>query len=207
MSDSPPPPYRFGAVILAAGGSSRMGRPKQLLPIEGSPLLLRTVQTVLASPAWPVVVVLGHAVETLRPLLARLPVQVVHNAEWSKGLGSSILAGIQILERFSTSLDGALIALADQPHLSSSAIGRLSSAFQGPNSIAAARYSEAVGVPVIFGRSYFAELLALQPEHGAQRLLRVHAASVAPVDLPEMAVDLDTPEDYQRFLEAPPPSR
>lgn len=206
IGDSPPTSFRFGAVILAAGGSRRMGRPKQLLPIEGSPLLLRTVQTVLASPAWPVVVVLGHAADTLRPLLARLPVQVVHNAEWSKGLGSSILTGIQILERFSTSLDGALIALADQPHLSSSAIGRLSSVFRGPDSIAAARYSDATGVPVIFGRSYFPELLALQPEHGAQRLLRAHAACVAAVDLPELAVDLDTPEDYQRFLEAPPPS-
>lgn len=200
-----PPRRSFGAVILAAGGSRRMGQTKQLLPIEGTPLLLRTVQAVLKSPAWPIVVVLGHAAETLRPLLARLPVQVVHNPDWEKGLGSSITTGIQILERFSSSLDGALITLADQPHLSASALLSLSSVFIGGHSIAAARYSGAVGVPVIFGRSHFPELLALEPEHGAQRLLRIHAAAVAAVDLPELAVDLDTPEDYQRFLEGSRP--
>lgn len=199
------PTLSFGAVILAAGGSTRMGQPKQLLPIDGAPLVMRAVHAALASPVWPIVVVLGHAAEKIRPLLARVPLQIVVNPRWSEGLGSSLVSGIEILDQFSTSLDGAMIALADQPHLSASAIRRLASAFIGKNGITAARYSRALGAPVIFGRSFFPELLALPPDQGAQGLLRRHAATVTAVDLPELSVDLDTPEDYQRFLEASPP--
>ncbi len=194
-------PFRFGAVVLAAGGSSRMGTPKQLLPIAGTPLLVRTVRALLESSAWPIVVVLGNAADQLRPLLTRWPLQVVENPGWQEGMGSSLSAGIEILDRFSSSLQGALIALGDQPCLSPAAIQALSSAFGGSAGIVAARYSETLGAPAIFGRSFFPELLALPPAAGAQRLLRAHAEKVVPVDLPELAVDLDTPEDYRRFLD------
>lgn len=181
-----------------------MGQPKQLLPIEGLPLLVRSVQAALSSPAWPIVVVLGHAAETIRPWLSRLPVQIGLNPEWGQGIGSSIAVGIEILDRFSSALDGALIALGDQPHLSSSAIHALNSALTGRQGISAARYLGVVGAPVIFGRAYFQELLTLPPSAGAQRVLQAHAEAVQPVDLPEFAVDLDTPEDYQKFLSAAP---
>ena len=180
-----------------------MGQPKQLLLVDGAPLLLRTVRAALSSPAWPIVVVLGNAAEQILPLLARLPVQLVINSKWPEGMGSSITAGLEILDRFSSALDGALIALGDQPHFSALTISALGTAFRGRDEIAAARYSGIVGAPAIFGRSYFPELLTLEPKQGAQYLLRSHAGHVTAVDLPNLAVDLDTPEDYQRFLEAP----
>ena len=191
----------FGAIVLAAGGSTRMRSPKQLLSIEGTPLVVRTVQAALASCAWPIVVVLGNQGERIRPLLARWPLQFVDNPRWEEGLGTSLAAGIEILDRFPSLLQGALVILGDQPHLSPQAVAALGASFSGPTGIAAARYADTLGAPVIFGRSYFSELLTLPPSAGAQRVLRAHPEAVVPVDLPEFAVDLDTPEDYRRFLD------
>jgi molybdenum cofactor cytidylyltransferase len=192
----------FGAIILAAGGSTRMGRPKQLLPIEGTPLLLRAVQAVLSSHAQPIVVVLGHAAEKITPLLALLPIEVVENPRWNDGLGTSITAGLEALDRLSREIDGVLLALGDQPQLSPSGINALASVFTRRDSIAAAKYAGIIGAPAIFGRSYFADLRALAPGEGAQRVIRANAGRVTSVELPEFAVDLDTPTDYARYLES-----
>src|SRR5829696_3582015 len=85
-----PCPLKFGAVILAAGSSTRMGTPKQLLELEGKQLLVRAVEAALSSPAWPVVVVLGAHAELIRPAIARLPVLVTENPAWAEGMASSI---------------------------------------------------------------------------------------------------------------------
>src|SRR5258708_4158463 len=123
-----PPSLRFGAVILAAGESSRMGTPKQLLLIDGQPLVVRAVEIALASAAWPVVVVLGAHAEKIRPLLARLPVLLADNPAWSEGLASSIRAGVTTLRQFSRQLDAALVALCDQPAFSVDVIAQLTAA-------------------------------------------------------------------------------
>ena len=107
--------FRFGAVILAAGETARMGTPKQLLPVDGQPLLVRAIEAALASAAWPVVVVLGAHEEKIRPWLARLPVLVAENPAWTEGMASSIRVGVTTLQQFSRVLDAALVALCDQP--------------------------------------------------------------------------------------------
>src|SRR6188508_2888110 len=118
-------PFRYGAVILAAGSSRRMGTPKQLLAVDGRPLLVRAVEAALASPAWPVVVVLGAEAEKIRPTLAHLPVLVAENPAWAEGMAASIRAGVTTLQQFSRALDAALIALCDQPAFSSDVIAQL----------------------------------------------------------------------------------
>ena len=201
-------PLRFGAVILAAGASTRMGTPKQLLPVGGTSLLRRVVDAVLASPAWPVVIVLGAHAELIRPEVVRLPVLLVDNAAWAEGLTSSIRAGIGVLESFSLSLDAAVLVLGDQPGLSPEAIRQLVSIHgESRKSIVAARYGGQPGPPVLFARSHFPELLELRGPGGARPLLARHADGIAAVDLPDLAVDLDTPEDYRTFLarQAAPP--
>src|SRR5665213_1410174 len=95
--NSPASQMRFGCVVLAAGASTLMGTPKQLLEFEGRALVVRAAEAALASPAWPVVVVLGAHAETIRPALARLPVLVVENPAWSEGMASSIRAGVTTL--------------------------------------------------------------------------------------------------------------
>ncbi len=191
------PPFRFGAIVLAAGTSSRMGTPKQLLPLDGTPLLVRAVEAALASPAWPVVVVLGAHAEKIRPVLARLPVLVVENSAWAEGMAASIRTGVTTLRQFSRALDGALIALCDQPAFSSDVIAQLVAAQHASGrSIVAARYAGRHGAPALFLREHFPALAALTGEEGARALLNGDPARVASVDLPQLALDLDTPADY-----------
>ncbi|PTY08763.1 hypothetical protein DB347_04105 [Opitutaceae bacterium EW11] len=195
------PSLRVGIVVLAAGASSRMGKPKPLLPIEGQPLAVRAARASLEAKTDCVVFVLGCAADSVAPVLAPWPVSILRNDRWNDGIGSSIRCGIQALSQFQPLLDGALITLCDQPGLTSAAIRRLIDAFSGPQGLVAARYLGAVGAPAIFGRDYFPELLSLPPDAGAQRVLKKHSDIMVPVDLPDLAVDLDTPDDYRRCTE------
>ena len=194
------PPFRFGAVILAAGASTRMGTPKQLLELDGQPLVVRAVAAALASPAWPVVVVLGAHAEQIRPVLARLPVLIADSPAWAEGMAASIRAGVTMLRQFSRALDGALVALCDQPAFSADTIARLVAA-QGSSgrSIAAAHYRGRHGAPALFLRAHFETLAHLTGEEGARALLNGDPARVASVDLPALAHDLDTPADLAAF--------
>ncbi len=195
--------FRFGVIILAAGASTRMGAPKQLLEIGGRPLLVSAVEAALASPAWPVVVVLGAQAEKIRPVLARLPVLVTENPAWSEGMAASIRAGITTLRQFSRHLDAALIALCDQPAFSADTIAQLIAAQRATGrSIVAARYGGRNAAPALFLRDHFSALAELTGEEGARTLLNADPARVASVDLPALAVDLDTPADVAALSRA-----
>ncbi|HTQ29859.1 MAG TPA: nucleotidyltransferase family protein [Opitutaceae bacterium] len=193
-------PFRFGCVLLAAGASTRMGRPKQLLPAGGRPLVAHAAEAVLASPAWPVVVVLGAQAEKIRPALVRLPVLIAENPEWAEGLGSSIRAGMAALKNFWRTLDAVLVALADQPALSAEAVARLVAAHHATGrSLVAARYAGRLGAPALFVREHFPALQQLRGDQGARALLDADPDRVAAVDLPEFAFDVDTPADYEKL--------
>jgi len=189
------PSFRLGAVVLAAGGSSRMGAVKQLLELEGKPLIVRAVDAALESPARPVVVVLGADADKVRVPIAGRPVSVVVNSEWSSGLASSIRVGMAALLAAEPGLDAVLLALCDQPALSPEIIGRLAALHRATGRIAASRYGGRNGAPAVFGRRHFGALGALEGDAGARRLLNGKPESVAAEDLPEMAIDLDTPGD------------
>ena len=194
------PRQHLGALVLAAGASTRMGTPKQLLLADGKPLLVRTVEALLDSPVWPVVVVLGAHAELIRPALTRLPVLIADNPAWAEGLASSIRGGIATLRQFSRALDGALVALCDQPAFSAAIVARLIATQQTTGrSIVAARYSGRCGAPALFLRRHFDTLAELTGEEGARTLLNGESPPVAPVDLPELAFDVDTPADYLAF--------
>lgn len=200
---SAPSRARLGAVILAAGASSRMGQPKQLLLLGGRTLLQRTADACLEAALWPVVVVLGSQAADIRPTLARLPLLVVENPAWPEGMGSSVGPGLELLERFSRRLDGVVLAVCDQPGFSADALARLREAWVAePGGVAAARYAGRLGTPAIFHRRHFAQLRALQGDQGARDLLR--QPQVAACDLPGLARDLDTPEDYAHEISPPP---
>ena len=119
-----------------------MGEPKQLLLIDGKPLLVRAVEAALSSPVWPVVVVLGAHAEKIRPTLAELPVLITENPAWSEGMAASIRAGVTTLQQFSRRLDAALIMLCDQPAFSAGTIAQLIAAQRASGrSIVAAHYA------------------------------------------------------------------
>lgn len=196
IQDAPTRPFRCGIVILAAGASTRLGTPKQLLELAGKPLLVRTVEAALASSAWPVVVVLGAHAHAIRPVLAPFPVLVTENATWAEGMAASLRAGITTLQQFSRHLDAAIVALCDQPAFSAGTIAALLDAQRSTGrSIVAARYSGRHGAPALFLARHFAELARLTGEEGARALLNGDPAEVAGVEMPELALDLDTPAD------------
>lgn len=187
---------RWGAIVLAAGASTRMGRNKQILEIAGRPLVARAAEAALEGGLWPVIVVVGANAADVRPVLARLPVLTVENPAWPEGMASSIRAGIGALGQFSRSMDGVLIALCDQPAFSAATVARLREAqAESGRSIAAARYHGRVGAPALFARQHFAALAALTGEEGARVLLQKADEAVTAVDLPELGLDLDTPAD------------
>ena len=189
--------FRFGAVILAAGASRRMGTPKQLLPLAGKPLLMHAVEAALASPAWPVVVVVGAQADSIRASLAKLPVIIAENPAWAEGMASSLRAGVMTLHQFSRALDAALIALCDQPAFSAEVIAQLVAAQRATGrSIVASRYAGRHGAPALFLREHFSALASLTGEEGARALLNDRPEHVAAVDLAALALDLDTPADY-----------
>ena len=191
-------------MILAAGASTRMGTPKQLLELDARPLVVHAVEAALASPAWPVVVVLGAHAERIRPVLARHPVLIAENPAWAEGMAASIRAGMTTLRQFSQKLDAALVALCDQPAFSADVIAELVSAQHASGrTIVAERYGGHQGEPALFLREHFSALAALTGEEGARALLNGDPAHVTTVDLPALALDLDTPADYAALQTKP----
>jgi molybdenum cofactor cytidylyltransferase len=190
---------RLGAVILAAGGSSRLGAAKQLLMVGGVPLVVRAVDAALASAARPVVVVLGARAERVRAPVSGRPVIAVVNPDWRTGMASSVRAGVAALLGAEPAIDAVLLAPCDQPALSADIIDALWGLHRASGRPAAARYSGRVGAPAVFGRADFPRLLSLAGEEGARGLLNSGPGEVSALDLPELALDLDTPADVRRW--------
>ncbi len=186
----------IGAVILAAGGSTRLGRPKQLLRLEGEELLRLTACRLIDVGCMPIIIVLGAFVAECRAVVADLKVEVVVNNRWSEGMGTSIAAGISAVAE--AGADAAMIAVCDQPRLSGQALQRLVAAYPG-HGIVAAKYGATLGTPAIFAAEFFPALRLLSGERGAKQLIRLHEADVVAVDTPEAETDIDTSDDWKAF--------
>lgn len=188
---------RFGVVVLAAGGSARLGRPKQLLPYLGRTLVEHAVRTALASGAAEVVVVVGAEAEEIRSRLQGLRVRIIQNRDWAEGMGSSIRCGIAAL---GPSVSSAVIALADQPRITPDHLRSLASRLSLGCTIVASSYDGVVGAPCAFASSEFPRLLALSGDVGARFLIRQAGDALATIAFDGANVDVDTPEDYQALV-------
>jgi molybdenum cofactor cytidylyltransferase len=184
----------IGAVILAAGASTRLGRPKQLLRLEGEELLRLTACRLIDVGCMPVVVVLGAFVAACRAVVVDLKVEIVVNDRWREGMGSSIAAGIAAVAE--AGADAALIAVCDQPRLSVPVLQRLAAAYPG-RGIVASKYDATLGTPAIFAAEYFPALRRLSGKSGAKQLIRQHESDVVAVDMPEAATDIDSAGDWE----------
>jgi molybdenum cofactor cytidylyltransferase len=186
------------AVVLAAGLSRRMGRPKLLLELRGKPVIRHVVEGVLEAGIRRVLVVTGPENEALARALAGLEVQIAVNPAPESGQASSVAAGVSALP---AGTDAVLIALGDQPGVRADVIPALIEAIKAPGKvIAAPRYADGLGNPVLFAAPVFAELLTLTGDRGARAVVERDPARLALVDIAfPMPRDIDTPEDYERL--------
>lgn len=185
------------AVILAAGASSRMGRQKLLLPLAGEPLVRRVVTRVSQAGFDDVLVVVGFEHEKVIGALEGLAVRHVINQDFETGMGSSFRAAVSALAES----DAAMFTLADQPLLRAADYRSLLDAYQQqPIGIVSVRYGEVTAPPHLFDRRFFPELAVL--EHGARPVLQRHLAETTILRFsPDLLLDIDTQEDYERAKE------
>lgn len=177
-----------------------MGSLKQLLTIGKKTLVEHAVAEALEAAFDPIIVVVGSESDSVRSTLAVQPVTIVENRQWQSGMGSSVAAGVRHLQTLDTNSAAVAILLADQPLVKARHLRAMRDQFsQAGAGILAAHYNDTLGVPAIFKRSLFTALTALDPATGARSLLRDPAQQVIAFDLPEAAVDIDTPEDFAAF--------
>lgn len=193
--------YNVAIIILAAGASTRMGTPKQLLPYQGQNLLQHTITSAVSSICKPVTVVLGANAQKIHSQINQDSVTVVENPDWHLGMGSSIRRGMLCVTSHCENLDAAIITVCDQPFLSTQIINNLVTTYYSTEKpIIACQYADTLGVPVLFSHKFFPELVNLGETGGAKKLINKYCDRVFPLPFPLGAVDIDTPQDYQRVM-------
>ena len=185
------------AVIVAAGESSRLGRPKQLLPWQGTTLVGHAVAEA-AAVCRRVIVVTGAERQAVENATSSGTAVCVHNPDWRGGMGTSIAAGVRHAR--DTGAAAVLVMTCDQPRVGRDDLAALLELWQNaPASPAAALYSGSAGVPAVFPAGWFDRLTSLSADRGARGLLRsaAESADIQTLELPAAATDIDTPEDFE----------
>ncbi|OKY26281.1 MULTISPECIES: nucleotidyltransferase family protein [Thalassotalea] len=188
----------LAVIVLAAGSSSRLGQPKQLVEVQGNKLIARQCELALTLTN-NVLVVVGCYAEKVSDAVNHLPVNVVNNPNWQQGMGSSIAAGINALP---STVKGVMLLLVDQWQLTAADLALTKQTWQqASNSIICARgKSGAFSPPIIFPRDYFKQLKHIPPDSGAKAIVNQHGDNVISLSLEAAFADLDTPEQLQHCL-------
>lgn len=190
---------RTGVIILAAGSSSRLGQPKQLLEFKGKTLLEIAVEAAQNSLADSCVIVLGANADLINEKIRHTKVDQVVNENWQNGMASSMQKGLKYLMENSDP-NQVILMLSDQPFVNNKVINSLIENKLNTNTgIIACSYNGTFGVPVLFTKKYFPELLSLTGNEGAKKLVMAHQDDLYAIDFPKGAIDIDTMEDYQRL--------
>lgn len=195
----------IGALILAAGRSSRMaGANKLLAQLDGVPMIARVAEAALASRARPVVVVTGFEADKVAAALAGRAVEIVHNPDYARGLSASLRTGLGEMRK--AGVAGALVLLGDMPRVTAATLDRLIMAFEqsGGRAICVPEAEGRRGNPVLWPADLFAEMAGVSGDKGARDLLARHPERIARVAAPgaEILADVDTPEDLARVRES-----
>ena len=189
-------------IILAAGASSRMGAPKQLLLVDGKTLIKRTCDTAMDTPCHPIVLVLGANRNLIRKETERMPITVIDNPQWENGMSSSIKMGLAGAYMTEKAIEAVIFLTVDMPYVSSELINKMieKAKFDEKIEIVACKYENQMGIPVLFKRSLFTNLLELSGDEGAKKVVVKNKDKVAFIDFPQGKLDLDTAEEYRNFV-------
>lgn len=188
-----------GGVILAAGASRRMGTNKMLLPVEGEPMVRRTVCRALEAGLRPVVVVLGHEPTKVRDTLAGLDCVFTLSDDHTGPTSASLHAGLRALDRADPPVDAAVLMLGDMVHVTSAMVAALvGSSGAGEAPLEVSRYGDVLAPPLLFRRSLWPELMAWTGEGCGKGVVRAHEGEATMHDWsPHALQDVDTPTDYE----------
>jgi molybdenum cofactor cytidylyltransferase len=189
-----------GIIILAAGNSSRLGEPKQLLTFQNKTLIRHIAETAAEVAGEKVIVVTGSSAALIENELAGLPCQHIYNAHWQEGMASSIVKGVTVLKETYDDSTGCILAVSDQPFVTAEIFQNLIAGAQSGAAIVASSYGNTIGTPVYFSKTYFEQLLQLKGTEGAKKLILAHKSEVHSLPFPLGTVDIDTQEDYQNLL-------
>lgn len=190
----------YAIIILAAGSSSRLGRPKQLLAYKGKTLLQHAIDAAKGTDAEKVMVVLGSGRELIANQIDDNQIITLENSNWESGLASSIKAGINELKAICPDIDGAILMVCDQPYTDSSILkSLLDKQADTGNAIVGCTYDDTKGIPALFHSSLFPELLALEGDSGAKKLFEKYKKVSSFVSFKLGGIDIDTSEDYKNL--------
>jgi molybdenum cofactor cytidylyltransferase len=189
------------AIVLAAGRSGRMGSPKQLLRYKGKTLLEHTVDEAKASDVTSVLVVLGSEAGRLMTEANIWNAEILDNENWETGMASSIIAGIKVVISEHPEADAVILMVCDQPYVDSALLNRIIAAQKETDQpIVASEYAGTPGVPALFHKLLFSQLLGLEGDAGAKKLISQNLNLVATIPFPQGHIDIDTPEAYQKLI-------
>jgi molybdenum cofactor cytidylyltransferase len=192
---------RVAAIVLAAGGSTRFEGAKQLAALRSETFVRHIVAAAVEAGCAPVVVVVGEDAAQITSELTGLAASIVMHPQWSIGLGSSIGVGVKHVIDSAAEPDAAILLACDQPLVSAATLGQLIQLrLTSGKAIVASAYAATLGIPALFDRSCFPDLLQLKGDSGAKGIIFSRQHDVAPFNFPAAAIDIDTPADYQRFL-------
>jgi molybdenum cofactor cytidylyltransferase len=187
-----------GGVVLAAGGSSRFGKPKQLVRFEGRTLLERAIGAAVKGGCRPVVVVVGSDADAVTVATSDTAISIMENPDWANGIGTTIRAGVQHVQELAPDAEAIIILVCDQPLVNDQTVANLIERWvETRKPIVASSYSDTLGVPALFDSSCFGELLQLRGDTGAKSIIVRDPARVTEISFPEGAHDIDTVPDYE----------
>jgi molybdenum cofactor cytidylyltransferase len=196
---------RVAAVVLAAGGSARFRKPKQFGLFQGETFIRRIVAAAIQAGGAPVVVVTGKDSARIGLELSGLTVSIAVNPDWQSGMGSSIVVGIRHVMNLAPDLEAVVLLTCDQPFVNAAVLTQLTQLrLTTGKPIIASAYAETLGIPALFDRSCFPDLLQLKGDSGAKATILARPHDIASFDFPAGAIDIDTAADYKK-LDQPSP--
>jgi molybdenum cofactor cytidylyltransferase len=184
-------------IILAAGASKRLGQPKQTLEYNTKSLLKRSIEAAVGFRAGPVIVVIGANEQAIQAHVQNEGVTIVINKDWEEGIASSIRAGVKSLNQ-NPEVENVILMVCDQPFVDTSILNQLLNAKKSTGKpIVACAYKQTVGVPALFDKLLFPELMKLEGEHGGKKVILEHQDLMAPIPFEKGEIDIDAAEDVE----------
>jgi molybdenum cofactor cytidylyltransferase len=195
------PIHNCEILIIAAGQSKRLGKPKQLLAFEGKSLINRLIEITKLAGTYPTTLVLGANADKITTQLQDKHLTVVMNEQWEEGMASSIRAGVKSIIQASPNMDGIMILVCDQPFINVENInGLIALQLATGKPIAACYYANVLGTPALFHKSIFPDLLELKGDIGAKKIIKNKEEEVAKLHFEKGVLDIDTEADYKQLL-------